>query len=487
MRILHWFRKDLRLDDNPALHAAARETTGNVVAAYISEPDMLGRLDHAAVRFQFVLDSLAALGTEVAAAGGALILRHGEAAATLVALAREVGADAVSWNAEYEPELLARDEAVRAVLDAAGIGVRVHHNRFLIEPGTVRTGAGGPYTVFTPFRKTCEKLAVPRTVPRVVRLAMARVPVRRLATLADLGHNLEVPPWPAGRAAAEAALDRFVDERIHDYAEGRDRLADAGTSQLSHHLRFGTLSAREAYHAAVAAISRAPRGAARPGAKSAVESAEQFIAELRWRDFYGQVLFHFPHVVGGCFKRDYDRLRWVNDEASFAAWCEGRTGYPIVDAGMRQLKSIGWMHNRARMITASFLTKDLLIDWRRGERWFMNHLVDGDPASNNGGWQWAASTGTDAQPYFRIFNPVLQGRRFDADGRYVRRWIPELAGLPNRLIHAPWEAGALELAAAGVTLDDTYPAPICDHAARKQLALALYREAAPKSDGALFG
>lgn len=486
VRILHWFRKDLRLDDNPALAAAASDADGNVVTVYLSEPAVLGRPDHAAVRFQFVLDSLAALGRDVADVGGRLLLRHGDADVAIPALAREVGADAVSWNAEYEPALRERDARVRRELAAAGIAVREHHDRFLVAPGAVRTGAGTPYTVFTPFRKACAAHAVLAPLPRVTRLAGATMPSRRPATLAELGHCLDVPAWPAGSAAARRALDRFLAEALTDYKSARDLLAAPGTSRLSHHLRFGTLSARQAYHATVSAMMDASGAGGGTGAERTA-SAEHFISELRWRDFFGHVLHHHPHVLAGCFRREYDGIRWIDDGEAFAAWCEGRTGYPIVDAGMRELRATGWMHNRARMITASFLTKDLLIDWRRGERWFMNHLVDGDPASNNGGWQWAASTGTDAQPYFRIFNPVLQGRRFDADGRYVRRWIPELAGLPDAWLHAPWEAPPLELAAAGVTLDANYPAPICDHAQRKALALALYREAATGREPGLSG
>jgi deoxyribodipyrimidine photo-lyase len=237
------------------------------------------------------------------------------------------------------------------------------------------------------------------------------------------------------------------------------------------------------YHAVSAALEESGAGTdstrTDPGAR---KSVEHFISELRWRDFYGHVMYDFPHVVHGSFRRQYDAVRWVDHEPSWQAWCDGRTGYPVVDAAMRQLKAIGWMHNRARMIVASFLAKDLLIDWRRGERWFMNHLVDGDPASNNGGWQWAAGTGTDAQPYFRIFNPVLQGKRFDPDGAFVRQWVPELAGLPASRIHDPWNAAPLELAAAGVTLGENYPEPICDHSERRPLALALYQEARAEPD-----
>jgi deoxyribodipyrimidine photo-lyase len=478
MRLLHWFRKDLRLDDNTALARAHDEAGGNVVAVYISEPSILARPDLAATRIRFVLDALADLDRNLGERGGRLIVRHGDAAAELVALCRETGADAVSWNDEYEPELRTRDEAVARALEAAGIGVRRAHDRFLVPPGTVRNAAGEPFVVYTPFRKASERLPVATPFPRVTKFVDPGVASRRLATLAELGLATEQAHWPSGEGAARRALDAFVERSLFGYVPGRDRLDAEGTSMLSPHLRFGTLSARQAYHAVAAALESAGRTAG-PDARASVE---QYIAELRWRDFYGHVLFHFPHVAERSFRPAYDAIRWRDDDDAFAAWCAGRTGYPVVDAALRQLAATGWMHNRARMIVASFLAKDLLLDWRRGERWFMNRLVDGDPASNNGGWQWAAGTGTDAQPYFRIFNPVLQGRKFDPDGAYVRRWVPELAGAPKEWIHDPWTAAPLERAAAGVTLGETYPHPICDHAERREAALRLYAEARDASD-----
>ncbi|HEX7879374.1 MAG TPA: deoxyribodipyrimidine photo-lyase [Candidatus Eisenbacteria bacterium] len=477
MRALHWFRKDLRLDDNTALAAACAESNGDVVTAYISEPTILSRPDMAAVRMRFVLESLADLSRALGDAGGGLILRHGDAAEELARLARETGANVVHANAEYEPDLAVRDRQVMDRLAADGVRVQWHHDRFLVAPGSVMNAAGEPFVVYTPFRRACEARGLPPPAPGVTRLpeprdtAGAPLTSRRLATLQDLGMTTDQDHWPGGAAAGEAALARFIGKPLFDYIPDRDRLDRAGTSQLSHHLRFGTLSPRRVVHETSRALeSGAPGAAAR-------NSVEHFISELRWRDFYGHVMHHFPHVVSGAFRKPYDSLRWVNDDAAFAAWCAGQTGYPVVDAAMRQLARTGWMHNRARMIVASFLTKDLLVDWRRGERWFMNHLVDGDPASNNGGWQWAAGTGTDAQPYFRIFNPVLQGKRFDPDGAYVRKWVPELSGLSADLIHEPWSARPMDLAAAGVALGETYPEPICDHAERRKLALELYGEA----------
>jgi len=483
VRVLHWFRKDLRLDDNTALAAAHAASGGDVVTTYISEPTLLARPEMAAVRMRFVLESLADLSRALREAGGGLILRHGDAGEELARLARETGAQVVHANAEYEPDLAARDREVTARLAADGITMQWHHDRFLVAPGALLNAAGEPFVVYTPFRRACEARGLPPLAPKVDRLpeprdaAGAPLISRRLATLEELGMATDQDRWPGGAAEGEAALARFIEGKLVNYIPGRDRLDRPGTSQLSHHLRFGTLSPRRVVHEAARALESSQEG---PTARTSVE---HFISELRWRDFYGHVMHHFPHVVTGAFKKPYDRLRWVNDEASLEAWCAGQTGYPVVDAAMRQLARTGWMHNRARMIVASFLTKDLLVDWRRGERWFMNHLVDGDPASNNGGWQWAAGTGTDAQPYFRIFNPVLQGKRFDPDGHYVRRWVPELTPLSADFIHEPWSARPMDLAAAGVVLGETYPEPICDHAERRKMALALYGEARGNNEG----
>jgi len=470
--VIHWFRKDLRLEDNTALGEARSLADDGVIAAYLSEPAVLSRPDMAPVRTRFVLDALAELGAGVEKGGGRLVLRHGDAVQEMLRLVKETGASAVTWNAEYEPDLARRDAAVRKALEEAGVAVRVCADRFLVPPDAVATQQGTPYTVFTPFRKACEAHPIRKPAHAVRTFLDPGVESRRLATLEDLGESTEMPRYPSGASAARKALARFLDEALYEYADERDRPDHEGTSRLSHHLRFGTISARQAAHGALAAIEEA--GLKGGAAAKAKKSVETFVSEIRWRDFFGHVLHHFPHVVSGSFRKEYDALAWVNDEESFEAWCRGRTGYPIVDAGMRQLAATGWMHNRVRMIVASFLTKDLLIDWRKGERWFMNHLVDGDPASNNGGWQWAASTGTDAQPYFRIFNPVLQGKRFDPDGAYVKAWIPELADVPAEKIHEPWAMAPLDLAQTGVTLGETYPERICDHFKRKEMALALY-------------
>jgi deoxyribodipyrimidine photo-lyase len=497
MRILHWFRKDLRLDDNTALSAAAHDARHDVVPFYASDPAWFGRADMAATRVRFVLGALAELSAAIAARGSRLALAHGDPAETVLRAARAANADAVYWNDEYEPVLRARDDRVEAVLRATGIGVKRFHDRLIVAPGVVKSGAGTPYTVYTPFRKACEGHPIPEPHACVEKLAAHELPSPRFATLERLGFaEPKSAPWPAGESHAQSRLQEFLgassgassasgrgavgakpaeraasgsapSQGLAAYATQRDFPAVRATSELSADFKFGTIGIRRVAHAALAAATRDDR---------LLEPAIKFVQELRWRDFFAHVLWHFPHVENGAFRPEYDALRWRGSEAEFAAWCAGRTGYPIVDAGMRELAATGRMHNRVRMIVASFLTKDLLVDWRRGERWFMNHLVDGDLASNNGGWQWAAGTGTDAAPYFRIFNPVTQGMRFDSGGAYVRRWCPELAALPDDVLQRPWEAPPLVLAGAGVTLGEDYPFPLVDHAERRAQALAMYAE-----------
>jgi len=484
MRILHWFRKDLRLDDNSALSEAVQDAAGDVVPFYASDPAWFARPDMAATRVRFVLGSLAELSAAVAARGSRLALAHGDPAESVVRAARAAGADAVYWNDEYEPALRTRDDRVHAALTAAGVTVKRFHDRLLVPPGMVSTRSGGPYSVFTPFCRACE--ALPFAVPhaRVERLAAHELPSRPLATLEQLGFGEPASAaWPAGESHAHQRLQRFLGGTGREpgaglarYASERDFPAAPATSSLSADLKFGTIGVRRVAHAVLDAAARDARLAAH---------AEKFVQELRWRDFYAHVLWHFPHVEHGAFRPEYDALAWPGRAAWFEAWCAGRTGYPIVDAGMRELAATGFMHNRVRMVVASFLTKDLLLDWRRGERWFMNHLVDGDLANNNGGWQWAAGTGTDAAPYFRIFNPVSQGMRFDPGGAYVRRWLPELSRLPDDLVQRPWDAPPLLLAEAGLTLGEDYPERIVDHAVQRELALAMYAEA--KSSSATSG
>jgi len=447
VRILFWFRKDLRLDDNVGLAQAAHD--GDVVPFYASEPAILARPDIAPTRVRFVLDALHELAAACERAGSSLALAHGDATETVLQAARACSADAVYWNDEYEPSLRARDDAVERVLRAAGVRVRRFHDRLLVPPGMVMNQAGDPFVVYTPFRKACEALPLASPVSAVTRLAAHALPSRRIATLSQLG--FEEPASERWRAGV-SRLDAFLKDGLPRYEAERDQPAADATSRLSADLRFGTISVRTV---AARALERGKQA-------RCVPAAAKFVSELRWRDFYAHALFHFPHVEHGAFRREYDTLDWEGDPGWLDAWRNGMTGYPMVDAGMRELAATGYMHNRVRMIVASFLTKDLLLDWRLGERHFMRSLVDGDLANNNGGWQWAAGTGTDAQPYFRIFNPVLQGEKFDPDGAYVRRWVPELRDAPKRHVHRPWEA----------KLD--YPERIVVHEEQRALALAMY-------------
>jgi deoxyribodipyrimidine photo-lyase len=475
MRIMFWFRKDLRLADNAGLHEAARDAGRDVVPFYTTASAPAGRAKSdtgagsdapAPARARFTHDSLADLAGAVERAGSRLALDHAPAIEAVPRAARLARADAVYWNDEHEPALERRDDQVEHALRAAGVVVRRFHDRLLVPPGAVLTKTGTPFVVYAAFRRACEALPLGSPLPAVARLAPHDLPGRPLEPPGPVGAQEH---WPGGVAAGRRRLARFIRHGLDRYATGGDFLADDASSRLSADLGSGTLSPRTVAATVLGEARAAPRD------RTLAAAAERFVAELRWRDFYAHVLHHFPHCESNSFRRKYDRIRWAGDPAHLDAWRAGRTGYPVVDAAMRELAATGFMQNRARMIVASFLTKDLLLDWRLGERHFMRHLVDGDLASNNGGWQWVAGTGTDAQPYFRIFNPVLQGQRFDPEGAYVRRWIPELERMPPRWIHRPWEAPTRVLEEAGVRLGGGYPARIVEHDEQRELALAMYR------------
>jgi deoxyribodipyrimidine photo-lyase len=462
VRALHWFRSDLRLLDNAALAEAAARSDA-LAGVFVFDDRLLRSPRVGPPRLRFLRECVARLGEALAARGHALVVRRGDPVAEVVALAREARAGLVSWNRDYGPYARSRDARVRAALGAAGAEVLEAKDRVLFEGGEVRTRSGGAFRVFTPFRKAwlarlgeegvarARALRLPGPIPG---LAPGRVP-EPTEIGADPGGPLELPA--PGEEAARRRLDRFLDGSLAAYGSCRNLVAEDGTSRLSPYLRLGVLSPRACVAAALDAAARDPASAG---------GASVWLDELVWREFYHAILAEHPFVLRRSFRPEFDRVRWDDDPAAWQAWCEGRTGYPIVDAAMRQLLATGWMHNRARMIVASFLTKDLLLDWRLGERFFMQRLVDGDPASNNGGWQWAASTGTDAQPWFRIFHPVLQGERFDPDGRYVRRFLPELRDVPDRFVHRPWEAPRPP---AG------YPPPLVDHAERRLVALQRFQ------------
>ncbi len=478
---LVWLRRDLRVDDHAALWHALRAAR-RVWCGFVFDRAILDPLPRADRRVEFIRDSLVGVDAELRALaashgveGAGLIVRHGQAVDEIVALARSLGVQAVYASHDDDPQALARDARARGALADAGIVLHTCKDHVIFERDEVLTASGASFSVFTPYRNAwLRKLEPSHLEPYpVARHAGALAPrpagEHGVPVLSELGfeptnlHQLRLPSGPAG---AQELLDDFLD-RIDRYHEARDFPAVKGPSYLGPHLRFGTISVRRLVREAQQRAAAGSRG------------AEAWLAELVWREFYHQVLHHHPHVVGHAFRPAHDRIRWEHGrkaDEQFAAWCEGRTGYPLVDAAMHQITQTGYMHNRLRMVVASFLTKDLGIDWRRGEAWFAERLNDYELASNNGGWQWAASTGCDAQPWFRIFNPVTQSRRFDPEGRFVRRYLPQLAGLPDKLVHAPWLARPADLEAAGVALGRDYPQPIVDHAAARERTLARYAE-----------
>jgi deoxyribodipyrimidine photo-lyase len=469
--ILMWFRRDFRLADNPALaHAAA--TGAPVIPLYIRDDALEGRPIGAAARW-WLDKSLAALASSLDGLGSRLILRRDDSAAALKALIVETGARQVVFNRLHEPDAVARDERLVADLQRLGVTARAFTANLLAEPGAVVTGSGFPYKVFTPFfRALRPRLEAPRLLPRPRRLpAPDTWPASE--TLADWGLHPRAPDWSSGFAGwrpgevgAFQALDGFIDARLNAYPAARDAPGMEGTSRLSPHLHWGEISP---WRVVASAQDAARRG-------EVVDSAaEKLIAEVAWREFNQHLLAAFPALPSRSFDPRFERFPWRDDRAGLEAWRRGQTGYPIVDAGMRQLWATGWMHNRARMVAASFLVKHLLIDWREGEAWFWDTLVDADLANNAGNWQWVAGSGADAAPYFRIFSPEAQGLKFDADGAYVRRWVPELSALPDRWLHAPCKAPAAVLQRAGVGLGQTYPHPIVDHAQARSRALAAFR------------
>ena len=468
---LLWFRQDLRLADNPALRAACARGHP-VLAFYVLDDETAGAWRAGGAARWWLHHSLADLNRDLQRLGGALCLRRGRATEILPALAAEIGAGAVFWNRCYEPWAVARDKVLKAELRDAGLTVESVNGALLHEPWAITTGQGGPYKVFTPFWKAMlaaapppAPVAAPERIGGLAGVASERLDDwALLPTKPDWAAGLRAT-WTPGEAGATACLEAFLDQAAEDYPSQRDRPDRRGTSRLSPHLHWGEISPRQVWHAgqrAIAAGTRSERG------------VMAFLRQLGWRDFSHVLLYHWPDFPEQSWRSAFDAFPWREDEAAFAAWCHGRTGFPIVDAGMRELWHSGWMHNRVRMIAASFLIKDLLIPWQRGEAWFWDTLVDADLANNAAGWQWVAGSGADAAPYFRIFNPVTQGEKFDPEGAYIRRWLPELAALPDAVLHKPWEAPPEVLEAAGVTLGTSCPRPIVDHKAARQRALAGY-------------
>lgn len=463
--VVLWFRRDLRLADNPALEAA-RRTGAPILPLYVLDetPDLRAP---GAASLWWLDKSLAALAADLEARGSRLILQRGEAASVVRALCADSEAQGVMFNALFDPAFVQRDAHLAETLKARDIEVHRFNGGHLIHPEAVKTKTGGPYNVFTPFWRTArelvtesqpspapERLASPDAWPGSDRLEDWRLHPAK----PDWSGGFD--GWAPGEAGAVARLETFVGQGLKTYSHDRDRPATEGVSRLSPHLHFGEIAPKACWRAA----------------EGGGEEADKFRAELGWREFCCAINARGQDLAQENFDSRFDAFPWRDAPADLEAWKRGRTGYPIVDAGMRQLWTTGWMHNRVRMIVASFLTKHLLIDWRRGEAWFWDTLVDADHASNAANWQWVAGSGADAAPYFRIFNPMIQGAKFDPDGAYVRRWVPELARLPAKTIHAPWEASGAVLEGAGVRLGASYPRPIVDHDTARKRALTAYAE-----------
>jgi deoxyribodipyrimidine photo-lyase len=467
-----WFRDDLRLSDHPALRVAADSGSPVICLYVLDETRRLPARPLGGAARWWLAQSLRSLAESLHAIGTPLVLRKGPAAKIIPALARETSAASVFWNEIAQQPLQAQADEVAAGLEAIGVASRSFPGDLLAAPALIRNKEGRGLRVFTPFWKRVQALGgPPKPLPAPKKLGPSpAVASDRLEdwllepTRPDWAGGLR-ETWTPGEKSARARLSAFLKEGLAGYSGDRDRPDRTGTSGLSPHLRFGEISPRQVWHAARFAADEQPRLSG---------DAEKFLSELGWREFCRHLLFDVPDLASRNLQPRFDDFPWKRDDQALAAWQRGQTGYPIIDAGMRELWHTGAMHNRVRMVVASFLVKHLLIDWRQGEAWFWDTLVDADTGSNPANWQWVAGSGADAAPYFRVFNPILQGEKFDPDGAYVRRWVPELAQLPDKLIHQPWSATPLELAAADLELGKNYPQPIVDHKLGRERALAAY-------------
>ncbi len=474
---LLWFRQDLRLQDNPALFAAVVRG-GAVVPMYILDDAAEGNWPMGGASRWWLHQALASLDASLRERGSRLVIARGDSAEVLRKLVKATGAGAVFWNRRYEPAVIARDAAVKAELLAGGVETKSFNGALLFEPHTIQNKQGKPFQVFTPYWKHCLTLPVAPVVKFGATSIAAPAAWPRSLEVMELGLLPKTKwdagfyeAWQPGEAGAAARLKKFTGRAMDAYADARNLPDRDGTSLLSPWLHFGELSPRQVW-AAVEARSK------ESGVFPSSNGARVFLSEIGWREFAHHLLFHFPHTPEKPLRAEFEKFPWAEDTGGkkLRAWQRGLTGYPIVDAGMRQLWHTGWMHNRVRMVVASFLVKHLRLNWTHGAAWFWHTLVDADLASNTLGWQWSAGCGADAAPYFRVFAPVLQGVKFDSDGDYVRRWVPELAKLPAEHIHAPWEAPAAVLARAGVELGKNYPGPIVNHATARNAALKAFKE-----------
>lgn len=468
-----WFRLDLRLADNPALEAAVKRGEA-IVPVFIFAPEEEAPWQPGGASRWWLHQSLAALEAELRLLESKLILRIGPSHETLQNLAKETGASAIFWNRRYEPAMIARDAEIKKALRAGGVEAESFNAALLHEPWTIENQSGKPFRVFTPFWKRCmaeapptpplpkpKRLPAPKTWPKSLPLdALELEPKIKWA------EGIQAASQP-GEEGARTQLKHFLRNGVNNYGEQRNLPGTSGTSRLSPHLHFGEISPRQIWHG----LRQQAEARGLPDAKW---RSNQFLTEIGWREFSHHLLFHFPGTTSEPLRPEFARFPWRQDEVFLRAWQKGGTGYPIVDAGMRELWATGWMHNRVRMIVASFLVKDLLLSWTEGARWFWDTLVDADLAQNTLGWQWTAGCGADAAPYFRIFNPISQGEKFDLQGNYVRRWCPELAKLPDQWLHKPWQAPAEVLNQAGVRIGKDYPEPVVSHSIAREIALEAF-------------
>ncbi len=469
-----WFRRDLRLDDNPALAAAARQ--GPVIPVFL-DPGDEDKWEPGPASRWWLVKSLRDLDGELRRLDSRLVIRRGPAVSALIKISSSLGVQKIFCNRRYEPSAARRDQQIQRSLAAAGIGLELFSSTLLIDPNTVLNQTGEPYKVFTSFWNRC--LQLPQSAEATAVPASLQAPSRWPESMALIELSPQLDPasadglehcWQPGAANANKMLEQFLHGPIESYITNRDLPGVAGTSRLSPHLHFGEISPRRLW----TAVRQVTQSSAQPGNPRMRQSAEAFLRQIVWREFAYYILHHFPQSPERPSHSEFSKFPWRRDERSLRAWENGLTGYPMVDAGMRELLHTGWMHNRIRMIVASFLTKHLLISWQTGARWFWERLVDADLANNTFGWQWAAGCGHDAAPFFRIFNPVLQGQKFDPQGSYIRRWVPELALVPDKWIHQPWAAPDTALEAAGVKLGKDYPQPIVDHSEARERALSAF-------------
>ncbi|MBC8000124.1 MAG: deoxyribodipyrimidine photo-lyase [Leptolyngbya sp.] len=476
--VVVWFRQDLRVEDNPALVNAV-ERGGPVIPLFIWSPAEEGNWESGGATKWWLHHSLENLSETLKKLGSPLILREGDSLKALRKVIKETGAGAVFWNRRYEPSTIERDKNIKSSLKDDGIDVQSFNGSLLFEPWQIMNGKNEPYKVFTAFYKNATALITPPTpLDRLDKLPKPKEKIESLA-VSDLKLMPKIKwylgmteEWTPGERGAKENLDNFIDGVVDDYIGDRNIPSVVGTSKISPYLHFGEISPRQVWYAVKA---KDKTSAGRDGKNT-------YLKEIVWREFAYHLIYHFPHTAEKPLRPEFEKFPWRDDKALLEAWQKGMTGYPLVDAGMRELWHTGWMHNRIRMVVASFLVKDLILPWQEGAKWFWDTLVDADLASNTLGWQWSAGCGADAAPYFRVFNPILQSEKFDPKGKYIRKWVPEIAKLEDKWIHKPWEAPELLLKAAGVELGKTYPKPIVDHSFARNRALEAFKQIKSKSE-----